>query len=122
AIARLMRGEVLRLRGTDLAVSARALGASPAWILGRHLVPAGLGPVIVSAAFGAGTAVVAEASLSFLGLGVQPPAPTWGQMLSIAASRGAGNWWMLIFPGGMVALTVAGFNLLGEGLRRRYRV
>ncbi len=116
-IARYMRGEVLRLAGTDLALSARAAGAGPFRILGRHLVPAGIGPVAVSAAFGAGAAVVAEASLSFLGMGVQPPAPTWGQMIASAADH-TRAWWMMLFPGLMVAVTVAAFNLVGEGLKR----
>ncbi len=119
-IARYTRGEVLRLARTDMATAARAAGASPLRVLGRHILPVGMAPVSVSAAFGAGTAVVAEASLSFLGLGVQPPAPTWGQMLASAASHG-GHWWMLVFPGAMVALTVAAFNVVGENLRRRGR-
>ena len=116
-IGRYMRGEVLRLSRTDLALAARACGAAPLRILWRHLVPAGMAPVTVSAAFGAGTAVAAEASLSYLGIGVQPPAPTWGQMIASAAS-GPGAWWLLVFPGAMIALTVASFNMVGEGLRR----
>lgn len=91
-IARYMRGEILRLSHSDLALSARAAGASPWRILGRHLVPAGIGPVAVSAAFGAGSAVVADASLSFLGMGIQPPAPTWGQMIASASAHGSHNW------------------------------
>lgn len=117
-IARYMKGEVLRLSGTDLAVAARATGASRGRILFVHLIPGGLAPVMVSAAFGAGTAVVAEASLSFLGLGVQPPMPTWGQMLASSAAAGPQRWWMLVFPGLMVMVTVCAFNLLGEGLRQ----
>lgn len=117
-IARYMKGEVLRISGTDLALAARATGASRPRILFFHLIPGGLAPVMVSAAFGAGTAVVAEASLSFLGLGVQPPIPTWGQMLASAAAAGPERWWLLVFPGAMVALTVAAFNLMGEGLRQ----
>jgi len=74
--------------------------------------------VAVSAAFGAGAAVVAEASLSFLGMGVQPPSPTWGQMIASAVDHSR-SWWLMLFPGIMVALTVAAFNLLGEGLGRR---
>lgn len=118
AIARYTRGEVLRLSSTDLADAARAAGAGGTRVLFFHLLPAGFAPVAISAAFGAGTAVVAEASLSFLGLGVQPPAPTWGQMIAASASGGRA-WWMLVFPGLMVALTVAAFNLIGEGLTRR---
>lgn len=116
-IARYMKGEVLRISGTDLALAARATGASRLRVLFLHMIPGGLAPVMVSAAFGAGTAVVAEASLSFLGLGVQPPMPTWGQMLASAAAAGPERWWLLVFPGAMVTMTVAAFNLMGEGLR-----
>lgn len=117
-IARYMKGEVMRISGTDLAQAARATGASRLRILCLHLIPGGLAPVMVSAAFGAGTAVVAEASLSFLGLGVQPPMPTWGQMLASAAAAGPERWWLLVFPGLMVMLTVGAFNLMGDGLRQ----
>jgi peptide/nickel transport system permease protein len=116
-IARYMRGEVLRLARSEMAMAARAAGASPLRVLGRHLIPAGIAPVTVSATFGAGSAVIAEASLSFLGMGVQPPAATWGQMIAEAATAGAGCWWLLVFPGLMVAVLVGGFNLVGEGLR-----
>jgi len=112
AVARYTRGEVIRLAGTDIAVAAAAAGRSRQGVLWRHLVPAGMPAVKVAGAFGAGSAVVAEASLSFLGLGVQPPAPTWGQMIATAASH-QGCWWMLVFPGIMVALTVASFSRLG---------
>ena len=118
-IARYMRGEVLRLRGTDLALASRATGATALRTISCHLVPAGFTPVAVSAAFGAGSAVIAEASLSFLGMGIQPPTPTWGQMIAASGTMGTRYWWMLIFPGAMVALTVASFNLVAEGLRRR---
>jgi len=118
-IARYMRAEVMRLARTDLAAAPTACGASPLRVLALHLIPAGLPPIIVSAAFGAGTAVVAEASLSFLGMGVQPPFPTWGQTLASASLHGVRYWWLLVFPGAMVALTVATFNGLGESLRRR---
>jgi len=111
-IARYTRAEVLRLAEGGLADGARAAGATPWRVLWRHLIPAGAGPVAVAAAFGAASAVMAEASLSFLGLGVQPPTPTWGQMIGAAAAR-PGDWWMLLFPGGMVALTVASFHLVG---------
>lgn len=116
-IARYMRAEVMRLARTPLADAARAAGAGPARVLARHLVPAGLTPVAVAAAFGGGTAVMAEASLSFLGLGVQPPSPTWGQMIATALARPEA-WWLLLFPGAMVALTVAAFHLTARGLSR----
>jgi len=118
-IARYMRAEVMRLTRSDLAAAPLACGASPARVLALHLVPAGLAPVIVSAAFGAGTAIVAEASLSFLGMGVQPPFPTWGQTMASASLHGARYWWLLVFPGMMVALAVGSFNSIGERLRRR---
>ncbi len=118
-IARYMRAECRRQRGGELEMAARSGGATPLRILVRHLVPAGFQPVAVSAAFGAGSAVIAEASLSFLGLGVQPPAPTWGQMIASSAALGTRSWWMLIFPGIMVAATVASFHLVGDALRRR---
>ena len=111
AVARYMRGEVLRLAQTDIAAAGVAVGRSRPGVLWRHLVPAGLPAVAVAATFGAGSAVIAEASLSFLGLGVQPPAPTWGQMIATAASH-QGCWWLLVFPGVMVALTVASFSRL----------
>lgn len=117
-IARYMRAEVNRLAGTDLEASARACGAAPLRVVGLHLIPAGLSPVIVSTAFGAGTALVAEASLSFLGMGIQPPLPTWGQMIASAYEHGARYWWLLVFPGAMVALTVGAFNMVGESLKR----
>lgn len=117
-IARYMRGEVLRLAQSEMAMAARAAGGSSLRIVGRHLIPAGISPVAVSATFGAGTAVIAEASLAFLGMGVQPPEPTWGQMIASAATAGVECWWLLVFPGLMLALLVGGFNLLGEGLRR----
>ncbi|MGH9869296.1 MAG: ABC transporter permease [Candidatus Polarisedimenticolia bacterium] len=116
-IARYMRAEVMRHAAGGLAEAARAAGAGPGRVLARHLVPVGLPPVAVAAAFGAGSAVMAEASLSFLGLGVQPPTPTWGQMIASAATR-PGDWWMLLFPGALVALTVASFHLVGSGLAR----
>lgn len=120
-VARCMRAEVMRLSRTDVAVAARAAGASSLRTLAVHLIPCGAGPVLTLSAFGAGTAVVAEASLSFLGMGVQPPTPTWGQMIASASAFGTGCWWLLLFPGAMVALTVAAFNLVGESLRQRGR-
>ncbi|HKY33410.1 MAG TPA: ABC transporter permease [Candidatus Polarisedimenticolia bacterium] len=116
SIARYTRGEVRRLAAGSLADAAKAMGAGPLRILGLHLVPAGIGPVAVAAAFGAASAVTAEAALSFLGLGVQPPAPTWGQMIASASAR-PDCWWMLVFPGLAVATTVAAFHLAGERLR-----
>jgi peptide/nickel transport system permease protein len=114
--ARVARGEVLAWRQREFVSAAVALGARPVRVLGRHIIPQLLGPVVVQATFGAAGAIVAEASLSFLGLGVQPPTPSWGAMLN------EGREFLLIaphvavFPGLAVMLTVLGLNLLGEGL------
>ncbi len=116
-IARYTRAEVRRLAESDFAIAARAAGAAAPRVLFRHLVPCAMTPVVVSAAFGAGSAVIAEASLSFLGLGMPAPTPTWGQMIAKGCEHGLRAWWLLVFPGAMVALTVAAFNLVGEGLR-----
>ena len=115
--ARLVRGEVLRYRSSEFVTAAAALGAPPLRILGRHIIPQLLTPLIVQAAFGMAGAIVAEASLSFLGLGVQPPTPSWGAMVN------EGRAFLLIaphvalFPGIALVLTVLGLNLLGDGLR-----
>ena len=115
--ARLVRGEVLAWRRREFIVAAHALGAPPVRILRRHIVPQLLTPLIVQATFGMAGAIVAEASLSFLGIGVQPPTPSWGSMIN------EGRAFLLIaphvalFPGLAIMLTVLGLNLLGDGLR-----
>ncbi len=114
--ARLVRGEVLSLRERDYVIAAGALGASPARLLFRHLLPGLAGPVAVQATFGIGGIIVAEAALSFLGLGARPPAPTWGNMLD------EGRAFLLVAPhlttapGVAIGLAVLGFNFLGDGL------
>ncbi len=114
--ARLVRGELLALRERDFVVAAQALGARPARLLLRHLLPALGGPLMVQASFGVGGIIIAEAALSFLGLGVLPPAPSWGNMLD------AGRAFILVAPhlttapGVAIGLAVLGFNLLGDGL------
>jgi peptide/nickel transport system permease protein len=114
--ARLVRGEVLSLREREYVEAARALGASPPRLLFRHLLPGLAGPVAVQATFGIGGIIVAEAALSFLGLGALPPAPSWGNMLD------AGRAFLLVAPhlttapGVAIGLSVLGFNLLGDGL------
>lgn len=114
--ARLIRGEVLSLRGREYVVGARALGARPLRLLVRHIAPALAGPVAVQAAFGLSGIIVAEAALSFLGLGTPPPTPSWGNMLD------AGRAFILVAPrvttapGIAIGLSVLGFNLLGDGL------
>lgn len=115
--ARLMRGQVLKVKQNDYVAAARALGASDARIIARHILPNAIQPLIVQASLGMAGAILAEASLSFLGLGVQPPTPSWGVMLNDARSLLRIAPHTLIFPGLAVMLTVLAFNFLGDGLR-----
>ncbi|MBI3090886.1 MAG: ABC transporter permease [Candidatus Tectomicrobia bacterium] len=114
--ARLVRGQVLAARQLDYVTAAQALGARPRRVIARHLLPNVLSPVIVEATFGMAGAILAEAGLSFLGLGVQPPTPSWGSMLN------EGRHYLLVaphltlFPGFAIMLTILGFNFLGDGL------
>lgn len=120
-VARLVRADVLRLRSMEFVQASRALGASDARLLLRHLIPHALPPVLVAAAFGIPSAILIESALSFLGFGVPPPAPSWGELL-LQAHRYAtypGAWWLTLFPGVALFTTVVGFHLLGEGLRGR---
>jgi len=118
--ARLVRGQVLRVRELEYVLAARAAGATPRRILLRHLVPAVLPAVSVQATLGMGGAILSEASLSFLGLGVQPPTPSWGTMLSYGRSHLLDAPHVTIFPGLAIAVLVLGFNFLGDGLRDRF--
>jgi len=115
--ARLIRGQVLKVREYDFVTAARALGAGDARILFRHILPNSIQPLIVQASLGMAGAVLSEASLSFLGLGVQPPTPSWGVMLNDARNYLQFAPQLLIFPGLAVMLTVLAFNFLGDGLR-----
>ena len=115
--ARLVRGQVLRVRELEYVQAARALGAATPRILARHVVPATLPALIVQATLGMGGAILAEASLSFLGLGVQPPTPSWGTMLNYGRSHLLDAPHLTIFPGLAIAVLVLGFNFLGDGLR-----
>jgi peptide/nickel transport system permease protein len=114
--ARLARAEILKARDLDYTRAARAAGASTPRILFRHLLPNALAPLLVSAAFGVSYAILAEAALSFLGVGLPAPATSWGGILSAAHVEEA--WLMALFPGLALFLTVAAYNLLAEGLRR----
>jgi len=116
-LARIVRGQVLSLREEEFVMSARALGAGTFRILFRHILPNCLAPVIVAATLLMAGNILGEAGLSFLGIGVQPPYPSWGRMLADARGRISLYWWMCAFPGGVIAATVLGFNLLGDGLR-----
>jgi len=116
-VARLVRAEFLSLRERDFVQAARALGASDGRVIFRHILPNALSPVLVSATLGVAGAILTESALSFLGIGVQPPTPSWGNML-IAGKQTLGTaWWLSAFPGLAILLTVLGYNLLGEGIR-----
>lgn len=115
--ARLVRGQVLRARELEFVQAARALGASTGRILVRHVIPTTLPAVTVQATLGMGGAILAEAALSFLGLGVQPPTPSWGTMLSYGRAHLLDAPHLTIFPGLAIAVLVLGFNFLGDGLR-----
>ncbi len=115
-IARLVRSELLALTKADSALAARSLGLSPLRILCKHLLPAALGPVFVAMAFAAAGTVLFESGVSFLGFGVRNPDPSLGALL--AEERGAGSWWMQVFPGLAIFVLVLCANALGEGLRR----
>ena len=115
--ARLTRGQVLLARELPYVESARSLGASAPRILVGHIAPNILAPLLVEASFGMASAIVGEASLSFLGLGAQPPTPSWGSMLNEARAYLMVAPHLLLFPGLAIALVVLGLNLLGDGLR-----
>lgn len=115
--ARLVRGQVLRAREFEYVQAARAMGAGTARILWRHVIPTAMPAVVVQAALGMGGAIIGEAALSFLGLGVQPPTPSWGTMLNGGRAHLLDAPHLTIFPGLAIALLVLGFNFLGDGLR-----
>ena len=117
--ARLVRGVTLKIRELDFVQAARALGASPPRILLRHVIPGALPALAVQATLGMAGAILAEASLSFLGLGVQPPTPSWGTMLDAGRSHLFDAPHLTIFPGLSIAALVLGFNFVGDGLRDR---
>lgn len=116
-IVRLVRGECLSLREREFILSAKGFGLSTFRILFVHLLPNVIAPIIVVAVLGIGSAVLIESGLSFLGLGVQPPIPSWGNILTSGKDYIHIAWWLSLFPGLAILLTVLGFNFLGEGLR-----
>ncbi|MBL7156985.1 MAG: ABC transporter permease [Candidatus Omnitrophica bacterium] len=116
-MARLIRAEILSLKTRDYVSASRALGAGHAFIIIKHMIPNGIGPVLVSFVFGVAGAILTEAGLSFLGLGVQPPNPSWGNILMDGKAVLGVGWWVILFPGLAILITVLAFNLLGEGLR-----
>jgi peptide/nickel transport system permease protein len=115
-VARLVRAEVLLVTSQDYALAARALGARPLRVLSRHVLPNAIAPVLVAATFGVASVVLIEASLTFLRVGLPPPTPSWGEMLSEARDHTVA-WWLLVLPGCLVFATVVALNLVGEALR-----
>ena len=116
-LARLVRGEILSLKEREFVLSARALGVPDRRIMFRHIFPNALVPVLVSATLGVAGAILAESGLSFLGLGVQPPTPSWGNILIDGKANIEIAWWLSVFPGMAILVTVLAYNLFGEGLR-----
>jgi peptide/nickel transport system permease protein len=116
-VARIVRGEVLSLREREFVQAAKVLGMSDARIIVKHILPNTLAPVIVYATLGIGSTILVEAALSFLGLGVQPPTPSWGNMINDGRDSLLTAWWISTFPGLAIVLTVTAFNMLGDGLR-----
>ncbi|MCC6175736.1 MAG: ABC transporter permease [Chloroflexi bacterium] len=115
--ARLVRGQVLAAREYDYILAVRSVGARDARIMFRHLLPNVISPVLVQASLGVGFAIMAEAGLSFLGVGVQPPTPTWGTMIQVGFQYLEVAPWLVMAPGVLIFMAVLGFNLLGDGLR-----
>ena len=116
-VARLVRAETLSLRERDFVAASKLAGASPARVLLAHILPNALTPVLVSATLGVAGAILVESSLSFLGLGVQPPNPSWGNMLMDGKATLEIAPWLSLYPGLAILITVLGYNLLGESLR-----
>ncbi len=116
-VARLVRGQFLNLKEMDYVHAARSTGAGDLRIISYHILPNAMAPVYVSAVLGIAGAILLESSLSFLGLGVQPPTPSWGSILTSGKDNIEIAWWLSLFPGLAIFLTVLGYNLLGEGLR-----
>ena len=116
-VARLVRAEFLSLREREFVTAARALGAGDTRLILRHMLPNALAPVMVSATLGVAGAILTESALSFLGLGVQPPTPSWGNILTAGKDNIEIAWWLSVFPGLAILVTVMSYNLLGEGIR-----
>jgi len=116
-VARLVRGQFLALNEMDYVTAARALGAKDGRMIFFHILPNAMSPVYVSAVLGIAGAILVESSLSFLGLGVQPPVPSWGSIITDGKDTIEIAWWLSLFPGLAILITVLGYNLLGEGLQ-----
>lgn len=116
-VARLVRAETLIIREMDYITAARCSGASDVRIILRHILPNALSPVLVAATLGVAGAILTESALSFLGIGVQPPTPSWGNILTSGKDYIEFAWWLSLFPGLAILVTVLAYNLLGEGIR-----
>ena len=127
-IARLVRAEILSIKNKEYVMAAKAMGFSEFRIIFKHVLPNALSPIYVIATLGIGGAILTESALSFLGIGVQPPTASWGNILTQAKDNIEVAWWLSLYPGLAIFLTVMGYNLLGEGLRdlfdprRRYQI
>lgn len=116
-VARLVRAEFLSLKEREFVLAARAIGAADMRIIFSHIMPNSMSPVFVSAVLGVAAAILVESALSFLGLGVQPPTPSWGNILTLGKDNIEIAWWLSVFPGLAILFTVLAYNLVGEGLR-----
>jgi peptide/nickel transport system permease protein len=116
-IARLVRGEFFKVRGQDFVQAGKIAGAGSFRLIFHHILPNSLAPVLVSASFGVASAILIESSLSFLGFGVQPPTPSWGEILSQSRDFMDIAWWLALFPGIAIFVSITAYNLVGEGLR-----
>lgn len=114
---RLMRGQVLVAKEQQYVRAARTFGEKPFWIVARHIVPNCLTPLMVQMTLGIGDAILIASSMSFIGLGAQPPTPEWGAMISTARIYAIDQWWYAAFPGLSILITIMGFNLIGDGIR-----
>ncbi len=116
-VTRLVRADFISLRERDFVRAAQALGASDARIIFRHILPNALASILVAATLGIAGAILTESALSFLGIGVQPPTPSWGNILTAGKDNIDIAWWLSLYPGLAILITVVGYNLLGEGIR-----
>jgi peptide/nickel transport system permease protein len=116
-VARLVRAEFLSIRQREYVLAAKALGASDYRIIFSHIMINSMAPVLVSAVLGIAGAVLVESALSFLGIGIQPPTPSWGNILTLGKDNIEIAWWLSVYPGLAILVTVLGYNLLGEGIR-----
>jgi ABC-type dipeptide/oligopeptide/nickel transport system permease subunit len=117
AFARVVRGSVLAIKNADYVQAARSIGAPGGRIILSHMLPNVLAPIVVMASFNTSQAILVAASLSFLGLGPQPPMPEWGSLLADGMTYIRSAWWLTVFPGAALTLTVLSSNLVGDGLR-----